>query len=875
MVSAMLGQKNDPLRILIVEDLPADAELAIRAIATTGAAVRSIRVDNAEDLRRQLRDLKPHVVLSDFSMPGMTGLDALRIVREQCPDIPFIFVSGTIGEERAIDAIKDGATDYVLKEHLARLPAVVERALKETQERHARRAAERELHETRERLESILTSLHDAVWSVAVPGEHSLFANQAMEQIYGRSASEFIKNPNLWREVIHPDDQERVAEAWKTVYAQGTFNSEYRILRPDGTVVWVRDWARAHRAEHGDITRIDGITSDITPRKQQEQHILRLSRIHAVLSGINAIIVRTHDRNNLLTECCRVLTETGGFRLACIGILNIEDNRFVPVSWAGTGDDYLRMRFGTPRHSTRHQAAWDVVLKNKAYFCNDIQGDGQMPMREEALSRGFLSFAVLPITVEDDVMAALLLYAGERGSFSDEEAQLLRELAADIGYALEHIEKSIQLEYLANNDALTGLLNRAALCKRLHEYLGIAVQERRLLPLVTINLERFSQINESLGRHAGDAVLQEVARRLRDKVEDILGIARIGADQFAIVASLIDEPQFAARLVENQVLAALSEPMTLQDTTLHISARAGIALAPADGRDADTLLVNADAAMRRAGEEGGRYLFYDRSMNASVAHKLALENRLRNAVREKQFLLYYQPKVAADTGKVTGAEGLIRWRTADGQLVSPGEFIPLLEETGLIIDVGKWVMEQALRDMATLRSQGFSSLRIAVNVSILQLRQADFIETVRERVAHHADLKELLDLEITESMIMDKADEAVAKLRAIRAMGVNIAIDDFGTGYSSLSLLSRLPITTLKIDRSFIVNMANSAEDMAVVSTIITLAHALNMRVVAEGVDSEEQLKLLRLLKCDEIQGYLFSPPVPFEQLGSLLGEGR
>ena len=872
----MLEQKSAPLKILIVEDLPADAELALRAIAVTGVAIHSVRVDNAGDLRRQLHDLKPHVVLSDFSMPGMTGLDALHIVHEQCPDIPFIFVSGTIGEERAIDAIKDGATDYVLKEHLTRLPTVVQRALKEARERRAREAAERELRETRERLESILTSLQDAVWSVAVPGGHSLYASKAMEHIYGRSVSEFTKNPNLWLEVIHPDDQAQVAEAWKTVYTKGIFDSEYRILRPDGAVVWVRDWAQAYRTEHGDITRIDGITSDLTLRKRQEERILRLSRIHAVLSGINATIVRTHDRDSLLWESCHVLADTGSFRLACIGAFDIKSERFTPMGWAGMGDDYLKMRFGkTSGRALDHQKALPVLLQGEPFICNDIEHDDYLPMREEALQRGFRSFAVFPIKVDGEVMAAVLLYAAERDFFNEEEVNLLQDLSADLGYALEHIEQANRLEYMANNDPLTGLLNRAGFLRRLQEYMNIASHEKRLLPVVTLNLERFSQINESLGRHAGDTLLQVVARRLRDAANGALAIGRVGADQFAIVAPFADHVQQVARFAEEQLLGALAVPLILQGVTLHVSARVGIALAHQDGRDADTLLVNTDAAMRRADQEGARYLFYERSMNENVSHRLKLENRLRAAVKKEQFLLHYQPKVDTQSGRIVSAEALIRWQVPDGKLIPPAEFIPLLEETGLIAEVGLWVIGRALRDLTTLRMHGHGALRLAVNVSPLQLRQPEFTGSVRQLLAENPASGGLLDFEITENMIMGTAEEAIAKLHAVRELGIQIAIDDFGTGYSSLSLLSRLPITTLKIDRSFIVNMPKSAEDMAVVSTIITLGHALNMRVVAEGVDSEKQMKLLRQLRCDEIQGYLFSRPVPFERLVAMLEEER
>ena len=870
----MLGQKSEPLKILIVEDLPADAELALRAITTTGVTIRSMRVDNAQDLRRQLRDLKPDVVLSDFSMPGMTGLDALRIVREQCPDTPFIFVSGTIGEERAIDAIKDGATDYVLKEHLARLPSAVERALKETRERRARQTAEHELRETRERLESILTSLHDAVWSIAVPGEHSLFVNKAMEQIYGRPASEFIKNPNLWREVIHPDDQARVAKAWEAVYTQEIFDSEYRILRPDGVVVWVRDWARAHHTEHGDITRIDGITTDISARKQQEAHILRMNRIHAVWSEINSSIVRLHERDDLLRECCRILVDTGGFGLACIGDINLEQPAFHPSAWAGEHAAYLSERFpsGT-RQNLGDGPGWQAAVENRQFICNDIAADASLPLRERLLEYGYRSLALLPVRVGGKLDAGILLYARERDFFNAEETHLLLSVAADLGYALERMRQVAQLEYLANYDPLTGLLNRDGLARSAHEHLAIARRGQQLLPWLVFNIERFDSVNESLGRQAGDQLLQEVARRLKEKFGEAVGLARVDTDQFAVVLPPVDYAGVVARFIEQRLSPLLSEPVQIADMALHPTSRVGIALAPTDGVEADALLINALAAMRKSAVDIRAYTFYSPSLNDSVAQRVALESRLRRAVSEQQFVLHYQPKVDLGSGNIVGAEALLRWQDPETGLVPPAQFIPLLEETGLIVDVGTWVMEQAVRDMQKLKQRTGQDLRIAVNVSPLQLRRPDFVDTVRQVLSKSSPC--LLDIEITESIIMHDTEKTVEKLQAVREMGVTIAIDDFGTGYSSLSMISKLPINTLKIDRSFIVSTTRSPEDVMVVSTIITLGHALKMHVVAEGVDSEEQLKLLRQLRCDEIQGYLFSPPVPVERFVALLEKQR
>jgi EAL domain-containing protein (putative c-di-GMP-specific phosphodiesterase class I) len=318
------------------------------------------------------------------------------------------------------------------------------------------------------------------------------------------------------------------------------------------------------------------------------------------------------------------------------------------------------------------------------------------------------------------------------------------------------------------------------------------------------------------------------------------------------------------------------QPFEIEGQELRVAAKAGVAIFPHDGEDADTLSRNAEAALGKAKLSGDKYLFYAPEFNARVAEKLTLENKLRRAVERSELVLHYQPKVELKKRRISGLEALMRWNDPDtGLLVPPLKLISILEETGLILEAGRWALEQAIADSARWKGKRLQVPRIAVNVSAIQLRQKDFVATVESALRGAKDIDGILELEITESLIMQDIDANIRKLRAVRDMGVEIAVDDFGTGYSSLSYISRLPINTLKIDRAFIMNMTSKPDDLSIVSTIISLGHSLELKVVAEGVETEEQANLLRLLKCDEFQGYLFSRPVPAEQIEILLQEKK
>jgi diguanylate cyclase (GGDEF)-like protein len=378
-----------------------------------------------------------------------------------------------------------------------------------------------------------------------------------------------------------------------------------------------------------------------------------------------------------------------------------------------------------------------------------------------------------------------------------------------------------------------------------------------------IDLERFKNINDSLGRATGDTLLKQVAQWLAQRLGGENLVARLEADHFAIVLPEIREEGDLSSLFDRTSEAFLGHTFRLNDThELRIAAKAGVAIYPDDGTDVDALFRNAEAALKMAKRSGSRYLFHTQKMTEAVADKLVLENQLRQAIDNHEFVLHYQPKVNMLSGEVTGAEALIRWNKPDTGLVPPGMFIPILEETGLIYEVGRWALSQAIADFLRWRNSGYAAVPIAVNVSPLQLRNPGFVAEIESKIAVDPHAAAGIELEITESMIMENFAQNTANLQAIRNKGVRIAIDDFGTGFSSLGYLSKLPVDTMKIDRSFVIEMTADPRGLALVSTIITLAHALKLKVVAEGVETEEQASLLRLLSCDEMQGYLFSKPL-------------
>ncbi len=979
---------NKPIKVLIVEDSEDDAKLALRVLQRDGFDPTYRRVQTAAELKTALAQEGWDAVISDFKMPGFTGMDALRIFRSAGLDIPFILISGTVGEQTAVDAMKAGASDYLMKKSLARLAPALERELEETQMRAAHRRAQEALTDSEERFRQMAESIRDVFFLIDADSNRMLYISPAYDEIWGRSCESLYANPESWNEAIHPDDRASANEKYKKGMSAGKYEIEYRIVRPDGSIRWIETRGFPVRDDAGKIVRIAGVAEDITERKKADQkfkdllefapdaivivnrdaemvlvnsqaiklfgwrreellgqkiemllpqrlrckhtgnrsgffakprarvmgaglelfglckdgtefpveislspletdegilvmsairditkrkeaadRIAYLNRVYAVLSGINTLIVRVHDRDELFREACRIAFEAGGFRMSLIGIVDRDTMKIVPVASAGKDEALLSAIKGilSSNEGAPTTMIARAIREKKTVVSNDSQSDPSVLFSKQYAESGVRSMAILPLIVSDEAVGVLALYAGESEFFHEEEMNLLTELAGDIAFAIDHIDKQERLHYLAYYDALTGLANHSLFLDRVAQYMRSAVSGRHKLALFLIDLERFKNINDSLGQPAGDALLRQVAEWLTRNVGDANLLARVGADHFAVVLPDVKQESDVARVLEKTMDAFLEHPFRLNDAVFRIAIKVGVALFPDDGASADALFKNAEAALKKAKASGDRYLFYTQKMTEMVVGKLTLENQLRQALDNEEFVLHYQPKVNLVSGKLTSAEALIRWNDPRTGLVPPGRFIPILEEIGLIREVGRWALRKAIEDYLRWRAAGLAAVRIAVNVSPLQLRNRDFIAEIKQAIGIDAQAAGGLELEITESLIMEDVRHSIASLQAIRAMGVTIAIDDFGTGFSSLSYLAKLPVDTLKIDRSFVIDMTAGPEGLALVSTIINLAHSLKLKVVAEGVETEEQSRLLRLLDCDEMQGYLFSKPVPSE----------
>ena len=561
----------------------------------------------------------------------------------------------------------------------------------------AREQAELALRSTEEKLSSILDSIDNVVWSMS--DKEFIYLNSMVEQIYGRPVEHFYRDRQLWFRSIHPEDRDAAIEAHDRLGRTTSFTQEYRIVRPDGTIRWIEERARAIRNEKGQLQRVDGIAIDISERKAYEARI----------------------------------------------------------------------------------------------------------------------------------------------------------------------------EYLAGHDALTNLANRNLLGDRITQAMAHARRNGLLLALLFLDLDRFKGVNDSFGHELGDSLLLEVSQRLKLVIREGDTVARQGGDEFIILLTDIQRPQDVT-VVTWKIFEAFQAPFLIRGHELFVSTSIGATIFPDDGEDIQSLLRNADLAMYRAKEErGNTFQFYSREMSVRALERAELESALRRALDRKDFELFYQPKVEATNSRIIGAEALIRWNHPEMGLVSPTRFIPMAEEIGLIVPIGDWVLHTACAQNKAWQDAGLPPICISVNLSARQFQQENLVQSVAAALHDMGLEARHLELELTESIVMNSAELFVTKLKELEDLGVQLSIDDFGTGYSSLSYLKRFPLHHLKIDQSFVRDIATDADDAAITSTVISLGHSLNLKVIAEGVETQEQVNFLREHNCDEMQGYYFSRPLPATEFATLL----
>ena len=732
---------------------------------------------------------------------------------------------------------------------------------------------EESLHASTTLMNSVVESSYDAIIGKTLDGT-IISWNAGAEELFGYPAAETIGNSMLM--LFPPERIEEEADILARI-ARGerVEHLETERIHKSGRRIQVSITTSPLRDSRGRIVGASKIARDITEQKRERDKVLRLNRIHSVLSSINALIVRSRDRRDLLESACRIAVEQGNFGAAWIGLIDEHSGDLRTAARAGL--DIARLADDERSLSDCVRRGVGMVARaiheKRPAYSNDLAADPQetlTPRMRASLEHGFRSLIALPLLLRRKAIGAIQLFARECGAIDETELRLLTEIAGDISFALEHIEQEKELHHLAYHDPLTGLLNREHLSDRLEQAIRSARHGTHRLALLIGDIKGFRQINETWGRQAGDQVLRDLAKRLTKLSPEPENVARIGADCYAgIVADFRSATDLAA-LIERSLLGLLSDPYQVDGRQIHISTRVGIAVFPDDGADAESLLRNAEAAHRNVKETAQHYLFYEPDMNARVAQTLLLESKLKVAEERQQFLLHYQPIVSAErSSEITGLEALLRWQDPDHGLVYPDSFVPMLEDTGLIVKVGEWVIRQTLLQQKTWRANAINVPRVAVNISAMQLQQADFVDRALQLLSV---MPGAIDFEITESVLMHTVEDNIEKLQRLRARGINIAIDDFGIGYSSLSYLSRLPINTVKIDRTFTSKMTADPQSMAVFSAIISLARALRLKVVAEGVETEEQARFLRLLGCDELQGYLFGRPVSAEEVSRLLG---
>jgi diguanylate cyclase (GGDEF)-like protein len=602
--------------------------------------------------------------------------------------------------------------------------------------------------------------------------------------------------------------------------------------------------------------------------------ILKLNRVYAMLSSINALIVRVSDRGHLLREACGIAVEQGGFKAAWCGLAE----PLAPIAQAAVAGEIAAAdtaaRADTPDLGT-HPFVATALASKQPVVANDLaSAEVTDPMSRTLLASGCRSLAALPLIVAGEAVGCLVLLAGEARIFDGAEMQLLEELGGDIAFALDHIDKAERLNYLAYYDSLTGLANRTFLQERLAQHIRGLADREGMFALVILDIEAFDSLNDTLGRTAADEVLRELGERLVGFAGDPGYVARSGADEYAVVIPRPQNVLEVTRTVEGWLAQIASDAIEVGGQRLTLRLKAGIALFPNDGRDGTSLLRSAEAALKNAKTTQVPYALYTPQLGRALHEKHTLERSLQLALENHEFVLHYQPKVDLDTRRLVGVEALMRWRHPQRGLILPAKFIPLMEQTGLIVEAGAWALRQASADRARWVAESIPAPRIAVNVSSVQLRRADFVSALAEALAL-AGASDGIDIEVTESLLMQDVADNIEKLTRVRELGVGIALDDFGTGYSSLGYLAKLPVEAVKIDRSFVEVMLDDPSAMTLVSTVISLAHTLRLKTVAEGVESEEQAKILRLLHCDQMQGYLISPALTFEEMTAYIGKSR
>ena len=684
-----------------------------------------------------------------------------------------------------------------------------------------RKATHEALEQAELRYRNIFEHASEGIFQSTREGRY-LAANLALARLYGyRTPAELIADLSEIEHRLYVQPGRR-DEFLEQIEAQGeVLNFESEVYRRDGSRIWISENAHAVQGARGEFICYEGTVQDITERRQAEEHLRLLAM---VFSNSNEAIIVT-DADNRIIATNSAFTQLTGYRQDEV-----------------TGQNPRILSAGnTPPEVFREM--WECLERDGSW-------QGELWDRRKT---GEPYPKWLSISLVRDAAGRVINHIG---SFID-----ISELKAT----------QERIRHLAHHDTLTNLPNRFSLHEKLEQALGFCKRNNQQLALMLIDLDRFKTINDTQGHHAGDELLIQVAQRLKNAVRHSDIVARLGGDEFVVALPGIGSPAEAAHLAA-KLAEEISQPYQIIGQEQRTSPSIGICLYPDDGIEIGDLLKNADVAMYHAKAQGrGNFQFFTDAMQLATNRRMNIEADLRLALERGEFVLHYQPQLDLRSGTIVGVEALIRWQHPARGMVAPGEFIPVAEESGMIGAIGDWVLEEACRQLRAWKDKGITHLRMSINLSAGQFLDKTLPVRIHELLASNGIGAELLDLEVTESMSMASPDESISVMKTLTRSGLTLSIDDFGTGYSSLAYLKLLPIRTLKIDRSFVKDIESDPNDADICDVTVLLAHKLGLEVVAEGVESEAQLKFLRSIGCEKIQGYLISRPLPAEHLEDFL----
>jgi len=685
-----------------------------------------------------------------------------------------------------------------------------------------------ELRELKERMELALLGSNDGVWDWNVV-DNSVYFSPRWQEMLGYRGDELPHVFSTWEDKLHSDDAE---ETWEDINKHLNGETEYyenthRLKHKDGHWVWILDRGKAHRDDNGKIVRMIGTHTDITQEKEDQLRILHqaqmIEQIHEALN--------TTDLKGYITSWNKGSANLFGYtEKEVIG-------------------KHISLLFS--------DEVYQSFVKNIPSLMRDGEYRSIAELTKKSGEAVSINLSLSLLKDSKGTPTGIVGYLQDITEHQKAEEALLAQ-------------KEI-LRHQAHHDALTGLPNRLLFTDRLEQGILKAKRHQEGLALFFIDLDKFKHINDSLGHAIGDRVLKAIAKRLESIIRKEDTLARLSGDEFTLIMEELRQPEDATILAD-KILKTLAEAVFIDKHTLYVSGSIGISFYPQDASDAQSLLKYADTAMYKAKEEGrNNYQFYSPQMTEYALQRMTMQTSLREAIDNKEFIIHYQPQVDGSNSKLVGVEALVRWEHPTKGLLQPGDFIPLAEETGMIVEIDHWVMETAMQQMSTWYKEGLNPGVLGLNISMKQLDKRNFLQQIEMSIEHNDFKAAWLELEITEGQMMKNPEDVIAKLNAMNALGIGISIDDFGTGYSSLSLLKRLPINRLKIDRSFVEDIPEDEEDVAIVKAIIALAKSLNLDLIAEGVETAEQRDFLMDHGCKNIQGHFYAQPVSSDEMHTIL----